>query len=168
MNVWRNIILRMMIFIKWVSDMGANYLKPTVRGYRKGEVYLRYLREETAAELYGYTVDQVVAIAYAASAVYQLPKIRLINRQKVEEYMKHLAKVPGTNKTVNKVFVKPGEGMILYSIGRNRFIDMARAAGAVYKLSDGMILIHLETFDNYMEQFHQKAVPLKKPLGEEK
>ncbi len=74
MNVWRNTILRMMIFIKWVSDMGANYLKPTVRGYRKGEVYLRYLREETAAELYGYTVDQVVAIAYSAKYLQQLWK----------------------------------------------------------------------------------------------
>lgn len=148
--------------------MGANYLKPTVRGYRKGDTIQRYLRVEVASKLFGYTEEQIISIAYAAAAVYQLPKIRLINRQKVEEYMKHLAKVPGTNKTVNKVFVKPGEGMILYSIGRNRFIDMARAAGAVYKLSDGMILIHLETFDNYMEQFHQKAVPLKKPLGEEK
>ena len=54
--------------------------------------------------------------------------------------------------------------MVIYSIGRSRFIDMARAAGAVYKLTDGIILIHLETFDEYMEQFRQEPVSLKTPL----
>ncbi len=148
--------------------MSAKYLKPTVRGYLKGDVYMRYIRTEKAAELFGYTEDDITAIAYAAGAMYKLPKIMLINRRRLEDYMKHMVKVPGTNKMINKVFVKPGEGMILYSIGRHRFIDMARAAGAVYKLTDGMILIHLETFDNYMEQFHQKPAAPNEKDGRER
>ena len=49
---------------------------------------------------------------------------------------------------------------------------MARAAGAVYKINEGTggtVLINLETFDGYMEQFRQEPVPLKTPLyGAEK
>ena len=66
-------------------------------------------------------------------------------------YESYGEEVPGTNKYVKKIFVRAGEGSILYSIGRNRFIDMARDAGAVYKLSDGIVLIHLDTFDEYGE-----------------
>lgn len=136
--------------------MAVNYLKPTVRGYRNGDTNYRYIRIGKATELFGYTGEQIENIASAAGAVYKLPKITLINRQRLEDYMRHLVNVPGTNKMVNKVFVRPGEGMILYSIGRERFINMAREAGAVYKLTDGMVLIHLDTFDKYMERFHQK------------
>lgn len=62
-----------------------------------------------------------------------------------------------------------GEGSIIYSIGRHRFIEMARAAGAAYKINGGTggtVLINLEIFDAYMEQFRQKSVPLKTPLYE--
>lgn len=75
--------------------------------------------------------------------------------------MKHLYKVPGTNKIVQKKYVRIGEGSVTYSIGHHRFIEMARAAGAVYKLGDaqgGTVLINLELFDEYMEQFHEPAV----------
>ena len=81
--------------------------------------------------------------------------------------MKHLYKVPGTNKQVIKKFVRIGEGSIIYGIGKHRFIEMARAAGATYKINEGTggtVLINLEIFDAYMEQFKQKAVPMKNPL----
>ena len=81
--------------------------------------------------------------------------------------MKHLYKVPGTNKQVIKKFVRIGEGSIIYGIGNHRFIEMARAAGATYKINEGTggtVLINLEVFDEYMEQFRQKAVPMKNPL----
>ena len=87
--------------------------------------------------------------------------------ERMKEFMKHLYKVPGTNKMVQKKFVRIGEGSITYSIGHHRFIEMARAAGAVYKLSDaqgGTVLINLEIFDEYMEQFHEPAVEMKHPL----
>ena len=56
---------------------------------------------------------------------------------------------------------------IIYSIGRHRFIELARAAGATYKINEGTggtVLVNLEIFDNYMEQFRQPVRPLKEPL----
>ena len=44
---------------------------------------------------------------------------------------------------------------------------MARAAGATYKINEGTggtVLINLEIFDAYMEQFRQDPVPMKHPL----
>lgn len=46
-------------------------------------------------------------------------------------------------------------------------IEMARAAGAVYKLGDGAsgtVLVSLDIFDEYMEQFREMPVPMKNPL----
>ena len=57
----------MMIFTRWETDMGANYLKPTVRGYREGDTIQRYLRVEVASKLFGYTEEQIISIAYAAA-----------------------------------------------------------------------------------------------------
>lgn len=48
---------------------------------------------------------------------------------------------------------------------------MARAAGATYKINGGTggtVLINLELFDEYMEQFRQPAIPLKEPLFRQK
>lgn len=60
-----------------------------------------------------------------------------------------------------------GYRLIAYSIGRHRFIELARAAGATYKINEGTggtVLVNLEIFDNYMEQFRQPVRPLKEPL----
>ena len=84
--------------------------------------------------------------------------------------MKHLYKVHGTNKLVHKKYARIGEGSIIYSIGHHRFIEMARAAGAVYKINEGTggtVLINLELFDDYMEQFREKEVQMKNPLWKE-
>lgn len=81
--------------------------------------------------------------------------------------MKHLYKVPNTSKYVHKKYVRIGEGSITYSIGHHRFIEMARAAGAVYKINEGTggtVLINLDIFDEYMEQFREEAIPMKHPL----
>lgn len=57
-----------------------------------------------------------------------------------------------------------------YSIGHHRFIEMARAAraaGAVYKIGTAKgntILINLEVFDEYMEQFREPPTKMKHPL----
>ena len=81
--------------------------------------------------------------------------------------MKHLYKVPNTSKYVQKKYVRIGEGSITYSIGHHRFIEMARAAGAVYKINEGTggtVLINIDIFDEYMEQFREEAIPMKHPL----
>ena len=60
-----------------------------------------------------------------------------------------------------------GEASMTYSIGHHRFIEMARAAGAVYKIGTAKgntILINLEIFDDYMEQFREPPTEMKHPL----
>lgn len=137
----------------------ANHLVESCRGYLTDEnIYKRFIRLKEAAEIFGMDEETVLIFSSAGSAVYRLPKITLINHKKLEDYMNHLYKVPGTNKYVQKKYVRIGEGSIIYSIGHHRFVEMARAAGAVYKINEGTggtVLINLEIFDEYMEQFRQ-------------
>lgn len=124
------------------------------------------------AQEYGFSVEETEYIAKAASSLYKLTRIHLVKKERFDEFMKHIYKVPGTNKQIIKKFARIGEASIIYSIGRQRFIELARAAGATYKINEGTggtVLINLEIFDNYMEQFRQPARPLKEPLyGQEK
>ncbi len=80
---------------------------------RSNQIYeldsIRYLREEDAAEIFGLPYSSVLYFAQAAGAVYQLPKITLIHRKKMEKYMNHLHKIPNTGKYVQKKFVRIGE-----------------------------------------------------------
>lgn len=127
----------------------------------------RYIRVMEVAYEYQISEEYMRLLAIEAGALYKLPRTELIHKERLDDYMKHLYKVPGTNKQVVKKFVRIGEGSIIYSIGHHRFIEMARAAGATYKINEGTggtVLINLEIFDAYMEQFKQKAVPMKNPL----
>lgn len=162
----------------------ANKLEPTVRAYLQGSnISRRYIRVTDMTEeikkqytsLYenlvmdnSYTTEEYTKmLAVAAGALYKLPRIEIIHKERFEDFMKHLYKVPGTNKQVIKKFVRIGEGSIIYGIGHHRFIEMARAAGATYKINEGTggtVLINLEIFDEYMEQFRQKPIPMKHPL----
>lgn len=140
---------------------------------RFGEmIHKRYIRPKEASELLGISEEEILLLAGVAGAICRLPRIILLNVQKMEEYMKHIYKVPGTGKYVQKKFARIGEGTIIYSVGRHRFIEMARAAGAVYKMNEekgGTVLVNLEIFDDYMEQFRIAPVAMKNPLwkGEE-
>lgn len=160
----------------------VNKLDKNVRMYmHSSNIPKRYIRVEEAAEWISreYMKDKTDSVsnesirllAIAAGALYKMKRIELIHKERLDEYMKHLYKVPGTNKQVVKKFVRIGEGSIIYSIGHHRFIEMARAAGAAYKINEGTgetVLINLEVFDEYMEQFRQCAVPMKHPLFEDK
>jgi hypothetical protein len=153
--------------------MMANKLPPTVRAYMSGSnISKRYIRVDELAEAYKIETSDAEQIAIAAGALYRLTRITLIHKERFDDFMKHIYKVPGTNKQVVKKFVRIGEGSVIYSIGHHRFIEMARAAGATYKINEGTggtVLINLEVFDEYMEQFRQAPIPLKQPLfGQEK
>lgn len=146
----------------------ANWLKPTIRTYlHSDDTNKRYVRLDEMASDLKLDVTDVKALAVAAGASYKLSRIELIHKERFDEFMKHIYKIPGTNKQVQKKFVRIGEGSIIYSIGHHRFIEMARAAGAAYKINEGTggtVLINLEIFDEYMEQFRQTPVPMKNPL----
>ena len=140
------------------------------RGNEASNMMKRFVRYEEAAQYFG--IDETIIVAYAkvAGAVYQLSKIRLIKIEPLEDYMKHLTRVGRSSKLIQRKFVRVGEGTLIYNIGRNRFIEMARAAGAVYKIGDSKgskVLIRLDVFDEYMEQFREKPVEMKHPLWKE-
>ena len=148
----------------------GNLLIPSVRTYIVGYAKKRYMQPKEASEVLEIDVEELLQIASGAGAICRLPKITLICNKKLEEYMKHLYKVPASSKTVHKKFVRIGEGSIIYSIGRHRFVEMARAAGAVYKVNEGKggtVLVNLEIFDEYMEQFRVEPVEMKNPLWKE-
>lgn len=147
----------------------VDYLQSSIRGYlsEENEICTRFERTSTLAKSLSITEEEVRYIALAAGALYELPRISLINKERMQRYMKHLYRVPETSKVVKKEFVRIGEGSITYSIGRHRFIEMARAAGAVYKINEGTggtVLVNLDIFDQYMEQFKEEPVPMKNPL----
>ncbi len=145
----------------------TNQLNTTIRAYIHEDVPKRYVRPEEASSVLDIDAEDIKTLACGAGALYVLPRTVLIHIERMEKYMKHIQRVPGTLKLVQKEFVRIGEGSIMYSIGRHRFVEMARAAGAVYKINEGTggtVLVSLELFDKYMEQFREDPIPLKHEL----
>ena len=146
----------------------AQILKASARNHLNNEdMRKRYIRLEEVSNIFNICDEEALIFASAADSIYQLPRTTLVCYTKLEEYMKHLYKVPNTTKYVEKKYVRIGEGSIIYSVGRNRFIEMARAAGAVYKINEGTggtVLVSLDIFDEYMEEFRQDKVEMKNPL----
>ena len=145
----------------------VNILSGSVSAYRQESANQRFIRIDEVMDLINVTRDEAMDIALAAGARYQLAKITLVHKERLMKYMKHFARVPSSNKIVEKKFVRIGEGSMTYSIGHHRFIEMARAAGAVYKIGEAKgntILINLEVFDEYMEKFREPPTDMKHPL----
>ena len=91
-------------------------LQPDVRAYlHGGEVIKRYIRVEEVAHEYGFSVEETEYIAKAASSLYKLTRIHLVKKERFDEFMKHIYKVPGTNKQIIKKFARIGEASIIYS-----------------------------------------------------
>ena len=129
----------------------------------------KFIRLEEIANEFNVEISDMNFLARAAGAKYQLPRTTLVHKKELENYMNHLYKVESTNKIVQKKYVRINEGAMIYSIGQHRFIEMARAAGAVYKIGEAQgctVLINLELFDLYMERFHEKAKKMKNPIKE--
>ncbi len=64
-------------------------------------------------------------------------------------------------KEVMKKYVNAAEGEAVYGISRSHIIELARAAGAVYKVGKAA-LINTEVFEGYLERFRENPVPLPK------
>lgn len=83
----------------------ANRLKPTIRAYLySDDTDKRYVRLDEMAGKLEFDIDDVKALAVAAGASYKLSRIELIHKERFDEFMKHIYKVPGTNKQVQKKF----------------------------------------------------------------
>lgn len=55
-------------------------------------------------------------------------------------------------KEIKKKFVRYKEGANLYSMSQSKFEQMAKDAGAIYKLNE-LVLVNMEVFDDYLESF---------------
>ncbi len=64
-------------------------------------------------------------------------------------------------KQVFKKYVNATEGEAVYGISRSHIIELARKAGAVYKVGN-TALINTEIFETYLEKFKENPVPLPK------
>ena len=62
-------------------------------------------------------------------------------------------KVRETKKMAKK-FIRYKEGAELYSMGRHKFVDLAREAKATYKIG-GLVLVNTEIFEEYLETFRE-------------
>lgn len=51
-----------------------------------------------------------------------------------------------------KKFIRYKEGVELYSMGITKFQEIAKKAGAIYKVNQ-MVLVNTEILDHYLEQF---------------
>ncbi len=58
-------------------------------------------------------------------------------------------------KSDGKKFVQLDEGAALYSIGLNTFRDIARDAGAIYRVKR-IVLVNTELIDEFLETFHEE------------
>ena len=88
----------------------AKKLFPSIRGYLHGEeVNKRFIRPNEAASVFDMSIESIEEHATAAGAVYQLSRITLIHQKRLEEYMKHLHKVPSSGKHVEQKYVRIGE-----------------------------------------------------------
>ena len=58
-------------------------------------------------------------------------------------------------KLEKKRLVRYKEGAEMYGMGMNKFQALAKDAGAILKI-DRMVLVDLDTFDEYLETFRVK------------
>jgi len=58
----------------------------------------------------------------------------------------------GAGRSVKKKYVRYQEGAEIYSMSLRKFQDLAKDAGAIYKVGK-MVLVNCETFERYLETF---------------
>lgn len=59
----------------------------------------------------------------------------------------------GESRLSERKFIRYSEGAILYGINERKFANMAKDAGAIYKV-DRVVLVNREIFERYLESFH--------------
>ena len=72
-------------------------------------------------------------------------------------------KIFSETKEVMKKYVNASEGAVIYSLGKTRFMEMAKKADAIYKVGNSA-LVNTELFEAYLERFHEDAKPLPKHI----
>ena len=89
----------------------ANELQTSIRAYTADDIQIkRFLRVDEARQLFQLEEEVLLIVALSSDALYRLPRTALIHQKKMEDFMKHLYKVPNTSKYVQKKYVRIGEG----------------------------------------------------------
>ena len=70
-------------------------------------------------------------------------------------------------KDIMKKYVNATEGAIIYSLGKTRFMALAKEAGTVYRVGNSAV-VNTEIFEGYLEQFHEPVQVLPKHSWENK
>ncbi len=64
-------------------------------------------------------------------------------------------------KEIMKKYVNATEGSIIYSLGKTRFMALAKEANAIYKVGKSA-LVNTELFEQFLEQYREPSRPLPK------
>ena len=65
------------------------------------------------------------------------------------------------NRKLRRMFLRYKEAEIVYSIQHKKLLELAGKAGAIYRI-DGTVLINRDSFEDYLERFHEKSTLLGK------
>ena len=66
-------------------------------------------------------------------------------------------------KEIMKKYVNATEGAVIYSLGKTRFMALAKEANAIYKVGNSAV-VNVERFEKYLEQFREPYRPLPKHI----
>lgn len=75
--------------------------------------------------------------------------------------MAHSYKWYSDTKEVMKKYVNATEGSIIYSLGKTRFMTLAKEADAIYKVG-ASALVNTEVFEEYLKKYLEPSRPLPK------
>ncbi len=70
------------------------------------------------------------------------------------------SEIKDENRKLRRLFLRYKEAELVYSIQHKKLLELAGKAGAIYRI-DGTVLINRDTFEEYLEQFHEKSTLLK-------
>ena len=57
-------------------------------------------------------------------------------------------------RALRREFITTRDAAIVYDMERHRVIELADAAGALYRVSQNLVLIKKDVLDVYLERFH--------------
>ena len=66
-------------------------------------------------------------------------------------------------KEVMKKYVNATEGSIIYSLGKTRFMTLAKEAGAIYKVGNSA-LVNTELFEKFLEKYREPSRTMPKHM----
>lgn len=150
-----------------------SYPPPKLERYITEDKKKRYITYEEGAKLYDLPYYTFVNLAKEAKASIKLRKTAIVDKDIFEKYMDELQRegkeimaykrkrmteeqYSRMHASKRKKFVRYDEGAMLYSLGTNTFKNIAREAGAIYRVGK-IVLVNTEIVDEYLENYHEEA-----------